>query len=84
MAFDEEENPTELAGAGAFPLAAQTVQVGSPELPVADDFGWLLLDLWHADETHAQAWVGPVMTAEGRFSAGYPAIAADDLCNWGP
>jgi hypothetical protein len=84
VAFDEEENPTELAGAGAFPIAAQAVQVGSPELPVADDFGWLLLDLWHADETHAQAWAGPVMTAMGRFSAGYPAIAADDLCNWGP
>ncbi|MGH9361458.1 MAG: hypothetical protein ACRD2T_06030 [Thermoanaerobaculia bacterium] len=84
VAFDEDENPTELSGAEAFPIAAQAVQVGSPELAVDDDYGWLLLDLWHADETHAQAWVGPVFTAMGRFSAGYPAIAADDLCNWGP
>ena len=84
VAFDEQENPTELAGAAAFPIATQAVTVGSPELPVDDEFGWLLLDLWHADETHAQAWVGPIFTAEGRYSAGYPAIAADDLCNWGP
>ncbi|HEX5757729.1 MAG TPA: hypothetical protein VF121_00900 [Thermoanaerobaculia bacterium] len=84
VAFDESENATEIAGGAALPIAAQAVQVGSAQLPVDDDYGWLLLDLWHADETHAQAWVGPVFTAMGRFSAGYAAIAADDLCNWGP
>lgn len=84
VAFDEDENATQLAGASALPIATQAVDVGGAGMPVDKTFGWLLLDLWHADETHAQAWVGPVFTAEGRYSAGYPAIAADDLCNWGP
>lgn len=84
VAFDEEENPTELPAATLLPLATQAIAVGGPSLPVAEDFGWLLLDLWHADETHAQAWVSAVYTAEGRFSAGLPAVAIDDLCNFGP
>jgi hypothetical protein len=84
VAFDEDENPVMLNGAGALPLATQAVSLGGTELPVPQDFGWLLLDLWHADETHAQAWVGAILTAEGRFSASQPGIAVDDLCNFGP
>ncbi|HKV09956.1 MAG TPA: hypothetical protein VJ725_17585 [Thermoanaerobaculia bacterium] len=83
FAFDEEENPQEIPNANAFPLATQKVAVGSEALPVPNPFGWLMIDLWHRDETHAQGWVGVVMTAEGRFSAGHEAVRADDLCNFG-
>jgi hypothetical protein len=83
VVFDEEENPTELPHSQAFPLAAQKVHVGSSNLSVAESFGWMMIDLWHADSTHAQGWVGVVMSAEGRFSVSHQAIRADDLCNFG-
>lgn len=83
VVFDEEENPTLLPHSQAFPLAAQKVHVGSAALSVADSFGWLMIDLWHADAVHAQGWVGVIMTAKGRFSVSHPAIRADDLCNFG-
>jgi hypothetical protein len=84
VVFDEEENPQEIANSNAFPIATQKVHVGGPSLPVGPPFGWLMLDLWHKDSTHAQAWVGVVMTAEGRFSSGNEALRVDDLCNFGP
>lgn len=85
VAFDEEENPTDIAtGTSAFPVATQKVHVGGTALPTPNPFGWLMLDLWHQDSTHAQAWVGVVMTAEGHFSSGVEAMRADDLCNFGP
>ncbi len=85
VAFDEAENPTDIAtGTSAFPVATQKVHVGGTALPTPNPFGWLMLDLWHKDSTHAQAWVGVVMTAEGHFSSGIEALRADDLCNFGP
>lgn len=83
IVFDEEENPQEIPDSNAFPLAAQKVAVGSAALPVPEPYGWLMIDLWHRDETHAQGWVGVVMSAEGRFSTGHEAIRADDICNFG-
>ncbi|HYO14435.1 MAG TPA: hypothetical protein VE685_14660 [Thermoanaerobaculia bacterium] len=83
VAFDEEENPAEIPESNAFPLATQKVQIGSKSLPLQGGSGWILLDLWHRDGTHAQGWVGVVMTSEGRFSTGHAAIRADDLCNFG-
>ncbi len=83
VAFDEEENPTELPDSHAFPLASQKVRVGSENLAVTDTFGWMMIDLWHPDATHAQGWVGVIMNAEGRFSVSHAAIRADDLCNFG-
>lgn len=83
IVFDEEENPQEIPEANAFPLATQKVAVGSAALPVPQSYGWLMIDLWHRDETHAQGWVGVVMSAEGRFSTGHEALRADDLCNFG-
>lgn len=83
VVFDEEENPTEIPNSNAFPLLTQKVHVGGASLPVPEAFGWLMLDLWHKDATHAQAWVSVIMTAEGRFSTGHQAIRADDLCNFG-
>jgi hypothetical protein len=83
VVFDEEENPTKIPNSRAFPLATQKVHVGSDALPVSGTFGWLMIDLWHSDATHAQGWVGTVMNAEGRFSVSHAAIRADDLCNFG-
>ncbi len=83
VAFDEEENPEEIPHSRAFPLTTQKVHVGSDSLSVGDNFGWMMIDLWHPDATHAQGWVGVVMTAEGRFSVSHQAIRADDLCNFG-
>ena len=83
VAFDEDENPTEIPKSQAFPLAVQKVHVGAEALSVSDNFGWMMIDLWHADSTHAQGWVGVVMNAQGRFSVSHQAIRADDLCNFG-
>ena len=82
--FDEEENPMEILRGNAFPLATQKVHMGTTELPAPHTFGWLMLDLWHEDSTHAQGWVSTIMTADGRFSVGHGALRADDLCNFGP
>ncbi|HYN23184.1 MAG TPA: hypothetical protein VE078_19655 [Thermoanaerobaculia bacterium] len=81
--FDEDENPTQLPNSRAFPLATQKVHVGSDSLAVSENYGWMMIDLWHSDATHAQGWVGTVMSAEGRFSVSHSAIRADDLCNFG-
>jgi hypothetical protein len=83
VAFDEEENPTEIRNSNAFPFATQLVRVGTPPLATPDTFGWLMMDLWHRDSTHAQGWVGVMMNAEGRYSISNAAIRADDLCNFG-
>jgi hypothetical protein len=82
--FDEEENPMEILKGNAFPLATQKVHMGSTALPAPHTYGWMMLDLWHEDNTHAQGWVSTIMTAEGRFSVGHGALQADDLCNFGP
>lgn len=84
VTFDEEENPTEVVGGNAFPVATQKVRVGSSALAVAKPMGFLMLDLWHKDASHAQAWVSVMMSAKGRFTTGYEALRVDDLCNFGP
>lgn len=83
VVFDEEENPNEVAKSNAFPLTTQKVRVGGATLPVTETFGWLMLDLWHANGAHAQGWVASTMSASGRFSVGNRAIRVDDLCNFG-
>jgi hypothetical protein len=83
VVFDEEENPRMIDNSNAFPLATQKVHVGGQSLPVAQPFGFLALDLWHQNGTHAQAWVSVVMTADGRFGTGHEAVRVDDLCNFG-
>jgi hypothetical protein len=82
--FDEQENAAALNKPNAFPLTTQRVPVGGAAIPSKPNFGWLMLDLWHADGTHAQGWVGSLLTASGRFSSGHEALRADDLCNFGP
>jgi hypothetical protein len=82
--FDEQENAAALNKPSAFPLTTQRVSVGGTAIPAQPNFGWLMLDLWHADGTHAQGWVGSLLTASGRFASGHEALRADDLCNFGP
>jgi len=84
VAFDEEENATQVGHSNAFPLATQRVHVGSPAVPTPTSQGWLMLDLWHRDGTHAQAWVTTMLSSGGRFNAGHGALRVDDLCNFGP
>lgn len=85
VAFDEQENASVVTNSNAFPLSTQKVAVGSTAVPAKFDFGWLMLDLWHADGTHAQGWVGSMLSGgAGRFAAGHEALRADDLCNFGP
>lgn len=81
--FDEEENPISIGPSNAFPYAVQKVAVGGAELPTDVPFGWAMLDLWHANLTHAQAWVEVRMSAGG-YWVGHRAVRADDLCEFGP
>jgi hypothetical protein len=83
VVFDESEHPQEIPDSHAFPYATQKVHVGGPSLPVSQPFGFLAIDLWHSDGTHAQGWVSVLMTADGRFGAGNEAVRVDDLCNFG-
>ena len=74
-----------------FPAEAQSVHVGGSALPVPFDFGWLYLNLNTTvaaaganppeDPAAAQAWVTARLTAQGRFSVGYPAVKLDSACN---
>jgi hypothetical protein len=84
VVFDEEENATQIGNSNAFPLATQRVHVGSPALPTQNSYGWLMLDLWHGDGTHAQGWVTVMLSSGGLFTSGHEAMRADDLCNFGP
>ncbi|HEV7505763.1 MAG TPA: hypothetical protein VGS07_12710 [Thermoanaerobaculia bacterium] len=83
VAFDEDENPLGIDNSNAFPLATQKVHVGGPSLPVSQPFGFLALDLWHHNGTHAQGWVTAMMTSDGRFGTGHEAVRVDDMCNFG-
>ena len=74
-----------------FPAEAQRTTVGGASLPVPFDFGWLYLNLNTTvtavgnnppeDPAAAQAWVLPIMDAQGRFSVGYDAVRLDRACN---
>ena len=92
--FDEEENvaipiscPFECPTITflPFPAATNRVSVGSGELPVPFDFGWLYLDLKSAplaagEPMHSQSWVGTLMSAQGRYGVGFTATPLDSSC----
>ncbi|MBI2212524.1 MAG: hypothetical protein HYU52_02670 [Acidobacteria bacterium] len=99
VVFDEEENPVTQEGCSvspcptedvlAIPAEAQRVIVGSDQLPVVEDFGWLYMNFNttvagdpHAD-VYAQAFVSANMDASGRFSVGFQAVSLNQLCNTG-
>lgn len=80
VVFDEAENPTDICtGTNCMPLAASRIDAST--FPTA--FGWLYANLNHnvvnasLPTGVAQAWVVPVMDAEGRFSVGFRAMALD-------
>jgi len=67
-----------------FPSAAGRVQVGSSNLPVPYNFGWLYMNLNTTvaaagsnppeNPEFAQAWVSAIHSADGRYSVGYAAV----------
>jgi hypothetical protein len=96
--FDEQENPDEACTVSPcpqadilFPIEAQRVSVS--DLDLVQDSGWMyanLNQLWAYETkggvenlpTAAQAWVVAVHSAEGRFSAGLPAVQLDSMCDF--
>jgi hypothetical protein len=92
--FDEQENPEQVCTISPcpeddilFPLEAQRVSVG--DLEVTPESGWTYMNLnqlWLVGGDPVvfagQAWVVAVHSAEGRFSAGLPAIQLDSVCDY--
>ncbi len=91
--FDEQENPESACTISPcpeedilFPLEAQRVSI--EDLDVSPESGWTYMNLnqvWNIDGLRtvaAQAWVTAVHSAEGRFSAGLPAIQLDSMCDF--
>ncbi len=94
VTFDEQENPEALCTISPcpeedilFPAEAQRVSI--PNLDVVPESGWLYLNLNQGPfscegedcSILSQAWVTSVHSAEGRFSAGLPAIQLDNFCD---
>jgi hypothetical protein len=95
--FDEEENPELVEDSSfspglegedtlVCPWEATRTAVGGVEFPVDPDFGWLYLNLnttvaGAGINPYAQAWVTAIMSADGRFSVGFDAIALNTLCS---
>ncbi|MEA2560388.1 MAG: hypothetical protein QOH06_1892 [Acidobacteriota bacterium] len=90
LVFDEFENPVEEATCTEDPdcpfrveiaNAAQRIDVKNG-LETPFDFGWVYLNLQHADlayaDNAAQSWVIVVMDASGRFSIGYDVLQLDN------
>ncbi len=92
--FDEAENPEALCTISPcpeeeilFPIEAQRVGVG--ELAITPQSGWAYFNLnqsgeaWGlaAEAVAGGAWITAVHSAEGRFSAGLPAIQLDSFCD---
>jgi hypothetical protein len=67
-----------------FSAAATRVAIGGAAAPVPFNFGWFQMDLRpHATEPadpYAQAWVGEIHSAQGRYSVGLDATQLDSLC----
>ncbi len=75
-----------------FPAETQSTHVGSADLPVPYDFGWIYLDLNTTvtgaannplDPAAAQAFVTIRMTSQGRYSVGFDALHLDSACSPG-
>ncbi len=93
--FDEEEHPLVTGGQPfpelpppfiptPFPGAATRLTIGGPELPLPFNFGWIQIDLAPqanaAPDAQAQAWMGQVSSAQGRYSVGFQATHVNSLC----
>jgi hypothetical protein len=85
VVFDEAENPETLCTISpcpeediSFPFEAERVSI--PSLDLTPQSGWLYMNL-NQGTMLSQAWVTSVHSAEGRFSAGLPAIQLDNFCD---
>ncbi len=91
--FDEQENPESACTVSPcpeqdilFPLEAQRVAIA--DVDVTPQSGWTYMNLnqvWNIDgpaTVAAQGWVTAVHSAEGRFSAGLPAVQLDSMCDF--
>ncbi len=92
--FDEQENPEEICTISPcpeqdilFPLETQRVSVS--DLEISAESGWAYMNLnqlWFVGGEPTvfagQAWVTAVHSADGRFSAGLPAIQLDSVCDF--
>jgi hypothetical protein len=94
VVFDEEENPETVCTISPCPeedilFPAEAMRISVPDLDVVPESGWMYLNLnqgpfaFEIGETTvlSQAWVTSVHSAEGRFSAGLPAIQLDNFCD---
>jgi hypothetical protein len=97
VVFDEQENvatppPCPILCPPApiplpFPFAASRTAVDGSNFPLPFEFGWILLDLGTTasspDDPYAQAWVGQVSSAQGRYSVGLEGTALSGACSPG-
>lgn len=82
VGFDEEENPLDLREL-VFVVAPEVVPGAAQrgfDFPVAADAGWVYADLAVSAVEPAQAYVAPVIGAEGRYSVGTAATALSAPC----
>ncbi len=63
-----------------FPAATNRIRIGATGLPTSSSFGWLMVDFKDQPTAKAQAWMGTVMSASGKFSVGLAAQALDSGC----
>lgn len=80
IAFDEDSNPEDLIESKPFPHASGRVAVGSVELPVTPDFGWLFVNFASTKGISGidQGIIISVSDAGGRFSTGQFGVGMDD------
>lgn len=84
VAFDEQENPSELEVISPLPWESGRVEVGGGDLPVPFTFGWMFLNLNAAVagsavpfEPTMQNYLAVSFTAAGQFSYGFDAFRLD-------
>jgi len=84
-AYDEDEASVPIASLATLcPVADEALAFSClvpPGLGSGIDFGFLDLALGAGNGSPAQAWVSPVMNAEGRYSVAFEATRVDDLCH---
>ncbi|MEO8505587.1 MAG: hypothetical protein ABI609_16955 [Acidobacteriota bacterium] len=86
-ATDEAGNLKTIFSGGGFPFPLATQKVAVSQLggaPLPGSFGGLQLYLSKSEAHKRQAYVLPVLSAEGRYSLGYNGTRIDDLCGLKP
>jgi hypothetical protein len=88
--FDEQENPETVCTISPCPqedvlFPAETNRVAVADIDVSPESGWVYMNLnqnYDGPFSYvAQAWVTSIHSADGRFSAGLPAIQLDSFCD---